>query len=531
MNSNPVSIDENRNQTGGVLVFLPGQDDIESLQILLEEILPHCEVDIPDQEGNHDRINRSTNMESSIDRKRVNSSENSNGIGSNKQLKYGDDAGSNRTTSSCTKSSKSTVLTVTSDKKEALDGSVVVTLREESDFEILPLYAAMPPDEQLKVFTLPTTAGAGARANSPRRCRRFILATNIAETSVTIPGITYVVDTGFVKTRFVAPTTGVEMLKVLPVSQFQANQRAGRAGRMSAGKCYRLYTEDSFNKLPTAALPEIQRSNIAQVILQLKQLGVTSPARFPFISPPTQNTMRKAFELLLSLNALLSGPQGPQLTPHGQQMASLPLDPVFSHFLLKSQALGCVAEALIAVSLLSSDTLFLQPHREAEKAAAAQAHRYFASKDGDLPTLLKIYHAWCKAKKDRKWAAKHFLSQRALQHASSVRDQLSALLTKLGMDVQLSCGLEREPFLRCLVSGLFLNVAQRVHTHSTTSQRASAGSSKISNRMAQEEAKVAQMNANISSMNSSGAESSGSVIRAVRQRERRPLVYPCRTGA
>jgi HrpA-like RNA helicase len=166
-----------------------------------------------------------------------------------------------------------------------------------------------------------------------------------------------VVDTGFVKTRFIAPTTGVEMLRVMPVSKFQANQRTGRAGRTSAGKCFRVYTEESFEQLPSAPIPEIQRTNIAQVLLQLKELGVESPSSYPFISPPSALSMRKAFECLLMLGAI---GKDQALTPHGKQMASLPLEPTFAHLLLKSQSLGCVAEALTAVSLLSADNIFLQ---------------------------------------------------------------------------------------------------------------------------------------------------------------------------
>ena len=169
--------------------------------------------------------------------------------------------------------------------------------------------------------------------------------------------------------------------------------------------------------------------------------------------------------------------QDQTLTEHGQKMASLPLEPTYAHLLLRSAQLGCVSEALTAVSLLSSDNIFLQPHRDDEKRAAAQAHRNFASKDGDLPTLLNIYTSWLKANKDRKWTSRNFFSYRSLQHACSVREQLSALLTKLGVNVHLSCYPEREPFLKCLVTGLSLNVAQRASSvQQATLNSASGGS-------------------------------------------------------
>lgn len=161
-------------------------------------------------------------------------------------------------------------------------------------------------------------------------------------------------------------------------------------------------------------------------------------------------------------------------------MASLPLDPTFAHLLLKSHELGCVSEALTAVSLLSSDNIFLQPHRDDEKRAAAQAHRNFASKDGDLPTLVHIYSSWLKANKDKQWTQRNYLSYRSLQHACSVRDQLCTLLKKLDIDVTVSCYPERDPFLRCLVAGLSLNVAQRVTTQTTGNKFANNNSNNSS---------------------------------------------------
>ena len=187
------------------------------------------------------------------------------------------------------------------------------------------------------------------------------------------------VDTGYVKTRFITNQTGVDMLKTLPVSKFQANQRKGRAGRESPGKCFRLYTEQSYNELSIAPLPEIQRTNIAQVLLQLKVLGIIKPTSFPFISPPTEASILKAFQLLFALGAF---DNDQSLSIHGKAMASLPLDPMYANLLLKSQEMNCVAEVLTTVSLLSADNIFVQPYREEEKQAAALAHRHFASKEG-----------------------------------------------------------------------------------------------------------------------------------------------------
>lgn len=179
----------------------------------------------------------------------------------------------------------------------------------------------------------------------------------------------------------------------MPVSKSQANQRAGRAGRECAGKSFRIYTESTYEDLEEASVPEIQRMNISQVLLQLKVMGIKSPMSFPFLSPPSSVVLRNGLEMLFLLGAV---DRQQELTPHGRNMASLPLNPNFAHLLLKSIDLKCVSEALTAVSLLSAENVFLQPHREEEKKAAAQAHRNFATKDGDLPTLINIYQSWLK---------------------------------------------------------------------------------------------------------------------------------------
>jgi HrpA-like RNA helicase len=197
------------------------------------------------------------------------------------------------------------------------------------------------------------------------------------------------------------------------------------------------------------------------VVLQLKVLGI-SPIDFPYISPPSTVVLKQALEILYLLGALNPDQS---LTVHGQKMASLPLDPIFSHLLLKSNELGCVVEIMTAVSLLSSDTVFLQPYRDEDKRKAGLAHRRFASREGDLLTLINIYEAWCKSNKDPVWASQNYLSQRALNHATSVRGQLAALLQKLGVDTTVSCTPEKDPFLKCLTAGLYLNVAKKVVTH------------------------------------------------------------------
>jgi ATP-dependent RNA helicase DHX8/PRP22 len=313
-----------------------------------------------------------------------------------------------------------------------------------------------------------------------------------------LPGIKYVVDSGKHKCRHVLPT-GMDSLSIQSVSQAQAAQRSGRAGRIQAGVTFRLYTEEAFHKLAANSLPEILRVNLAQVVLQLKGMGITDPASFDFVTPPDQASLVRATKLLYALAALNDKME---LTDYGKKLAKLPLDPVFGHLLLQSAEYGCVREMLSAVAVLSAENLFYRPTGEGGPAAkATAAHRRFASHEGDLPTFLNVYKAWQseavyvppssggqKAQKKRlkqekqqigqgqakllhgDWCQRNYISGRALARAYHVRQQLQALCARpvdrngLGMDVTLSAGKDPEVFLKCAAAGLFLQAASRIKT-------------------------------------------------------------------
>jgi len=282
----------------------------------------------------------------------------------------------------------------------------------------------------------------------------------------------------------------------------QAAQRTGRAGRVSAGVCFRLYCEDDFRELDETTTPEILRVNLAHVVLQLKSCGIHDPRTFDFLTPPSIQNLKKAFELLYALKAI-DNEMG--LTEHGKKMARLPLDPSFAHLLLQSPKYGCISEMLTAVAMLSTENVFYRPgggngedegsggSRLASKAAAA--HRRFASYEGDIPTLLSIYETWEKEaiyipsyaggkkaqKKKQKtkdskdfgkmlhgeWCLRNFINGRALVRAHDVRKQLSDICGRarekngLGWDIGMSCGAEMEPFYKCVCAGLFLQAAIR----------------------------------------------------------------------
>jgi len=226
---------------------------------------------------------------------------------------------------------------------------------------ICPIYANLPSDLQAKIFE-PTPEGA----------RKVVLATNIAETSLTIDGIVYVIDPGFVKENVFNPRTGMESLVVTPCSRASAGQRAGRAGPCRARKCFRLYTKQAYmNELDENTTPEIQRTNLTGVILLLKSLGINDLLDFDFMDPPPQDTIVRAVELLYALGALNNAGD---LTKLGRQMAEFPTDPMLSKAILAADKQGCVDEVLSIIAMLGeASALFYRPKDKKIHADSARA--------------------------------------------------------------------------------------------------------------------------------------------------------------
>ncbi|XP_044909566.1 probable ATP-dependent RNA helicase DHX35 isoform X7 [Felis catus] len=317
---------------------------------------------------------------------------------------------------------------------------------------VLPMYAGLPSFEQMKVFE-----------RVSRSVRKVIVATNVAETSITISGIVYVIDCGFVKLRAYNPRTAIECLVVVPVSQASANQRAGRGGRSRSGKCYRLYTEEAFDKLPQCTVPEMQCSNLAPVILQLKALGIDNVLRFHFMSPPPAQSMVQALELLYALGGL---DKDCRLTePLGMRIAEFPLNPMFAKMLLESGNFGCSQEILSIAAMMQIQNIFVVPSNQ--KSQAMRVHRKFAVEEGDHLTMLNVYEAFIKHNKNSQWCQEHFLNYKGLVRAATVREQLKKLLVKFQVPKKSSEG-DPDPVLRCLVSGFFANAAR---FHSTGAYR------------------------------------------------------------
>mmetsp|Transcript_7357 Transcript_7357/g.11638 ORF Transcript_7357/g.11638 Transcript_7357/m.11638 type:complete len:700 (-) Transcript_7357:228-2327(-) len=326
---------------------------------------------------------------------------------------------------------------------------------EYGEVKALPLYSSLPPNLQARIFDPappPRTPGGPPG-------RKIVVSTNIAETSLTIDGIVYVIDPGFSKQKVYNPRIRVESLLVTPISKASAQQRAGRAGRTKPGKAFRLYTEGAFkNELIEQTYPEILRSNLSNVVLQLKKLGIDDLVHFDFMDPPAPETLMRALELLNYLGALNDDGD---LTDEGSRMSEFPLDPQLAKVLLESPKHGCSNEALSIAAMLSVPRIFVRPP-DARKAADEAKDR-FAHIDGDHLTLLNVYHAYKQNEGDSKnWCYDNFLSQRSLVSADNVRTQLQRIMQRLSLKLTSTDFSNKDYYnniRKCLLEGGFMKVA------------------------------------------------------------------------
>ncbi|KAL8943092.1 MAG: hypothetical protein Q9216_001292 [Gyalolechia sp. 2 TL-2023] len=316
----------------------------------------------------------------------------------------------------------------------------------------LPLYAGMSTEQQLYVFD-----------SAPENTRKVIVSTNIAEASVTIDGIVYVIDCGFVKLRAFNPQTGIETLTATSVSKASAIQRAGRAGRTKAGKCYHLYTEAAYNSLSEATVPEIQRSNLAPIILQLKALGIDNVLRFGFLTPPPSDLIVRGLELLYALGAL---DDYAKLTrPLGMRMAELSVEPMMAKVLLAASSFGCLSEVLSIAAMTSLQGAVWFWH-DGEKKSTETARRKFAAEEGDHLTLLNVYQAFVtKGKKESKWCRDNYLNFKSMTRAVSIRGQLKRYMQRFGIMLDESLASQKnqghtDQIRKCLTAGYFAHAAR-----------------------------------------------------------------------
>uniref|UniRef100_A0A8R1HNX8 RNA helicase n=1 Tax=Caenorhabditis japonica TaxID=281687 RepID=A0A8R1HNX8_CAEJA len=310
---------------------------------------------------------------------------------------------------------------------------------------ILPVYGALPSDMQTRIFE-----------PAPPGKRKVVIATNIAETSLTIDGIFYVVDPGFVKQKIYNPKSGMDSLVVTPISQAAAKQRAGRAGRTGPGKCYRLYTERAFRDemLPTP-VPEIQRTNLASTLLQLKAMGINNLIDFDFMDAPPLDSMITALNTLHTLSALDGDGL---LTKLGRRMAEFPLEPSLAKLLIMSVDLGCSEEVLTIVAMLNVQNIFYRPKEKQDHADQKKAK--FHQPEGDHLTLLAVYNSWKNHHFSQPWCFENFIQVRSMKRAQDIRKQLLGIMDRHKLHM-VSCGRDVSRVQKAICSGFFRNAAKR----------------------------------------------------------------------
>ncbi|MEU0520697.1 ATP-dependent RNA helicase HrpA [Streptosporangium sp. NPDC006007] len=335
------------------------------------------------------------------------------------------------------------ILVFLSGEREIRDTADALSRRE--DTEILPLYARLSAAEQHRVFQRHTG-------------RRVVLATNVAETSLTVPGIKYVVDPGFARVSRYSHRTKVQRLPIEAISQASANQRKGRCGRVSEGVCIRLYEEDDFLTRPEFTDPEILRTSLASVILQMTSIGLGDIGAFPFVEPPDQRQVKDGYDLLQELGAF---DQVKQMTPLGRKLAGLPVDPRLARMVLEADHNGCVREVMVIAAALS-----IQDPRErpADKQQAAdERHRRFADKESDFVSYLNLWNHLQEQQRElsssafRRLCRADFLNYLRVREWQDVYSQLRQMSKSLGVTLNSTPGDEQKIHMS-LLSGLLSHI-------------------------------------------------------------------------
>ena len=312
--------------------------------------------------------------------------------------------------------------------------------------EILPLFARLSAAEQERVF-------------KPHPGRRIVLATNVAETSLTVPGIRYVVDTGLARVKRYSFRNKVEQLRVEAISQSAAKQRSGRCGRIAAGVCIRLYAEDDFARRPAHTDPEVLRSSLAAVILRMKSLGLGEVEDFPFVDPPAPKAVADGYALLAELNAV---DDDKALTETGSQLARLPLDPRIGRMILAAKGEGCLAEVLVIAAALSVQDPRDRPLERAQ--AADEAQKKFDDEKSDFLAFLKLWKFFEEALAHKKSGRKlreachaNFLSFNRMREWRDIHALLKELVAEMGWKVgEFTSGFQQ--IHRALLAGLLGNI-------------------------------------------------------------------------
>jgi len=317
-------------------------------------------------------------------------------------------------------------------------------VEEAPPLAVLPIYSQLPSDLQAKIFQ-----------KAPDGMRKCVVATNIAETSLTLDGIKYVVDSGYCKMKVYNPRIGMDALQIFPVSQANSNQRSGRAGRTGPGLCYRLYTERQYREeLLETTVPEIQRTNLANVVLLLKSLGVENLLQFHFMDPPPEDNILNSMYQLWILGAL---DNTGVLTDLGRKMVEFPLEPSLSKMLIISEDMHCSMDILIIVAMLSVPSIFFRPKMRQEDSDAAREK--FQVPESDHLTLLNVYHQWKSNGYSAQWCADHFIHSKAMRKVREVRAQLKEIMESQKMSL-LTVGTDWDVIRKCICAAFFHQAAR-----------------------------------------------------------------------
>ena len=345
------------------------------------------------------------------------------------------------------------VLVFLSGEREIRDTADAITKLQLPGTEVLPLYARLSATEQHRVF-------------QPHTGRRIVLATNVAETSLTVPGIRYVIDPGTARISRYNRRTKVQRLPIEAVSQASANQRAGRCGRVAPGVCIRLYAENDFDARPAFTEPEVLRTNLASVILQMTAIGLGDVARFPFVEPPDARSINDGVALLEELGAVEPGRPGDsrRLTPVGRRLAQLPLDPRLGRMVLEADRNGCVAEVMVIAAALS-----IQDPRErptGKEQAAVESHARFIDPTSDFLSYLNL---WTHIRTEqeartssgfRRMCKQEFLSYLRVREWQDIQGQLRQVMRTLKITPNDEPG-QPDEIHRSLLSGLLSHIGMK----------------------------------------------------------------------
>lgn len=326
--------------------------------------------------------------------------------------------------------------------------------------EILPLYARLSPEEQQRVF-------------APHAGRRIVIATNVAETSLTVPGVRFVIDPGLARVSRFSARSRVQGLPVEPISKASAEQRKGRCGRTGPGVCYRLYAEQDFERREPFTQPEILRTNLAGVVLQMKHLRLGEPERFPFVEPPDGRQIRAGYDTLLELGAI---DDRRELTPIGRELAGLPVDPRIGRMILAARDEGCLHELLIIASGLAAPDPRDRPHERRDEAD--EAHQRFADERSDFlayPAMWSFYHELAgrlSRSKIVKACQQNYLSHRRIQEWREMHRQLRGIVIEQGWRID-HAGDDYDKIHRALLAGLLANAGRKGEGHEYDGTRSS----------------------------------------------------------